>query len=428
MKAIGAVIITLLTSLFFFPFNSSLMPAVNTKLALSLVGLLFLGYTAFQNRNAQLDKTIASVSIWAFAVSFVGLAAVILNGTTDYTYATYIISAWVWLSAAYVVIKFIDWTYGKATLRLVSNFLIVVCVAQCIMSQVTDNNVAVADWVKSFVVSEGFMGIPKGRLYGIGCALDVAGLKFCTVLVLLSYFAVNPSGKISKNLESVLYILAFIIISVLGSMIARTTSVGIGMAIALWIVCPMIYRDKTEVDYRRFFLCAAGCAVVLIPIAVYIYKTNAGFHENLRFGFEGLFSLIEKGTWEVHSNDQMMSMWAWPNNLHTWIIGDGYFGSPRANPFYIGPDLGDFYMGTDIGYCRLIFYFGMIGLMTFSAYFVNCAYQCSFNNPRYTILFWAVLIVNFIGWCKVSSDIFPVFALLLLINPELSDKKKQLAS
>lgn len=416
MKALGAIVITILTSLFFFPFNSSLLPSVNTKLALSLAGLILLGFQGFKLRDGQLDETLLSVSIWALAVSFIGLVSVIVNETSDYTYATYIISAWVWLAAAFVVIKAIESVYGKVTLRLVTNFLVIVCVAQCIISQLTDNNEAIAAWVKSIVASEGFMGIPKGRLYGIGCALDVAGLKFSTVLILLSYFAVNPSGKINKYLECTLYLLAFGIIGVFGSMISRTTAVGIGMAVALWCIYPFISPTHDKNGYKPFIISLALCLIILVPNAVHLYNTNYGFHNNLRFGFEGFFSLVEKGEWQVRSNELMMAMWVWPDDMKTWLIGDGYFNSPRSNPFYVGPDYADFYMGTDIGYCRFIFYFGLIGLLVFSGFFINCAYRCSTNIPSCTILFWAILAVNFIGWCKVSSDIFPIYALLLWIH------------
>lgn len=425
MKFIGAVIIVILTSLFYFPFNSAFLPSVNTKMAMAVLGLALFALKGFQDRNGEIDRTLLSVSVWAFAVSFVGLISVTLNGTPDYTYATYIISLWVWLAGAYVVIRTIELFYGKATLRLVSNFLIAVCVCQCIMSQLTDNYAAVASWVKSFVVSDGFMGIPEGRLYGIGCALDVAGLKFCVVLLLIAYYVVTPSGKINRYLEVGLYLLSFAIIGVCGSMIARTTTIGIGMAVLFWIVYPIVYKDKSKkIDYLSFLQVLVIFLVVLLPAGIYLYRTDPGFKDNLRFGFEGFFSLVEKGEWDVRSNDMMMIMWIWPDNLKTWIIGDGYFDSPMRNPYYIGSNPGDFYMGTDIGYCRFVFYFGIVGLLTFCGFFINCIVRCCRNIPGHAVLFWSILIINFIGWCKVSSDIFPVIALFLLISSSGQDEKE----
>lgn len=121
-----------------------------------------------------------------------------------------------------------------------------------------------------------------------------------------------------------------------------------------------------------------------------------------------------------------MGMWVWPDNLATWLIGDGYFNSPATNPYYIGPLFEGYYMGTDIGYCRFVFYFGLIGLATFGIYFINCAIQCSNIIPQCKIIFWLILLINFIGWAKVSSDIFPIYALILMLgnepNQDLIDK------
>lgn len=62
-------------------------------------------------------------------------------------------------------------------------------------------------------------------------------------------------------------------------------------------------------------------------------------------------------------------MWIWPDNPMTWLIGDGYFNNPiNSNPYYIGPASTNYYMGTDVGYCRFIFYFGLIGLSAFCLY------------------------------------------------------------
>lgn len=427
MKILGSILIVILTSLFYFPFNTSILPTVNTKMILAAMGLILFAYQAAQRRNAEIDKTFMSVSAWALLVSAVGLFSALANGSGDYTYAGYIVSAWVWMGGAYAVIKCIGAVYGKVTLRLLTNILVTVCVIQCILSQIININVSFSEWVDSFMVSTGFMGKAEGRLYGIGCALDVAGLKFCAVLTLLAYFAINPSKKINIYIESSLYVIAFFIIGVLGSMISRTTSIGVLLAIAYWIWASIYNRQSTSKQQARSFWETITVAFLLfIPATIYFYQTDADFHEKLRFGFEGFFSLAEKGEWDVSSNNRLMGMWVWPDNLATWLIGDGYFNSPATNPYYIGPLFEGYYMGTDIGYCRFVFYFGLIGLATFGIYFINCAIQCSNIIPQCKIIFWLILLINFIGWAKVSSDIFPIYALILMLgnepNQDLIDK------
>ena len=424
MKVLGSILITVLTSLFFFPFNTSLLPSVNTKMAIAVIGLMLFAYQIAQKRNGEANSTFVSVSASALFVSVFSLISALANDSGDYTYASYIVSAWVWMGGAYAVIKCIGAVYGKVTLRLLTNILVTVCVTQCILSQIIDTNASFAEWVDSFLVSTGFMGKVEGRLYGIGCALDVAGLKFCAVLILLAYFAVNPSKKINVYIETSLYVVAFFIIGIWGSMISRTTSIGVLIVMAYWIWSSLCSRRSTSEHRTIYFWRTITVAIVLfVPAIIYLYRMDADFYEKLRFGFEGFFSLAETGEWNVSSNDRLMSMWVWPDNAVTWLIGDGYFNSPDANPYYIGPSyIGGYYMGTDIGYCRFVFYFGLIGLAVFCAYFINCARQCSKIVPQCCVLFWLILMINFIGWVKVSSDIFPIYALILMLGEEPMEK------
>ena len=335
---------------------------------------------------------------------------------------------WVWLGGAYVVVKTIEFAYGKVTIRMIGNFLIIVSVAQCVLAQIIANNAIIANLVDEFMVSTGFMGKVESRLYGIGCALDVAGLKFSSVLIMIAYFLANPSSIHRKQLERFLYVSAFLIIAVLGSMIARTTNVGIILSIVLWI-CLWGYRLYHQTNYGDISKAIQTIVIMLflvLPIVYFYYKSNPTFQENIRFAYEGFFSLVEKGEWNVRSNRMLESMIIWPDNLKTWLIGDGYFNSPNNDITYIGKSY-DYYMGTDVGYCRFIFYFGLLGLGLFSLFFIKTAATCSKNNPQYAIVFWMILLLNFIVWIKVSSDIFSVFALFLFVNEKDLELKNDVA-
>ena len=134
----------------------------------------------------------------------------------------------------------------------------------------------------------------------------------------------------------------------------------------------------------------------------------------MRFGFEGFFSLAETGEWQVDSNEMLKSMVVWPEELRTWIIGDGYFLNSRYDPNYLGSaTVEGFYMGTDIGYLRFIFYFGIAGLVWIIAVVAYSAYVCCKYFKEYTWLFVMALLVGLVVWAKVSTDIFLFFYLFL---------------
>ena len=350
-KIFVAFIISIITSLYIFPFNTVSLPSVNTKMAMAALALPLFIFKGAEQRNASLNNSMFGISICGLIVSMIGFASVVINNTHDYSYTSYFVSMWVWLGGAYVVIRAIKLAYGKVTFRLIGNFLILVAVIQCFISQLINANETVANLVGRFMVSTGFMGIVEGRLYGLGCALDVAGIKFCAILIITAFFAVSPISK-RPNLERYIYILAFLIISVFGAMIARTTTIGIILSIFLWIFLYFKYKfigafQKQE-NLVKVVKTLSIYIILLLPVVIYLYNTNELFFTNLRFGFEGFFSLVEEGAWNVKSNKMLVSQIVWPDNFKTWLIGDGYFEFPMNDYYYTGPAY-YYYMGTDVG-------------------------------------------------------------------------------
>ncbi len=51
--------------------------------------------------------------------------------------------------------------------------------------------------------------------------------------------------------------------------------------------------------------------------------------------------------------------------------------------------------------------------MSFSAFIVMAARACAIRLPRYRAMILLLLILNFVVWLKVSTDLFFIFALLL---------------
>lgn len=421
-KLIKVLIAGIAVSCFFFPFELTFLPGVNTKMAMAGAGLVLYAIDLARGRAPKINKDGFVIAVIGVLVSLCGLASVIINNTNDYTYATYFVSMFVWLGGAYTAVKIVKWLHGYVSVELICNYLIGVCAGQCVLALMIDSVPAFKAVVDRFVVGFDFVDTDRltkaGRLYGIGAGLDVAGTRFATVLVIMSVLLQRLSVSRYKNLIW-LYLVAFILISVVGNMMARTTTVGVLVALVYWVMSSGIFNNTLKRSNLRVWKYLLGALCLTLPAIVYLYSNNQQFHDNIRFAFEGFFSMAEKGQWETNSNNILKNMIVFPDNMKTWLIGDGYIENPTyRDPFYVGPVHHGYYMGTDIGYLRFIFYFGLIGLTTFIFYFVKVARTCAIRFPKYATMFMLVLAINMIVWLKVSTDIFLVFAIFLCVSRE----------
>lgn len=417
-RILSIIFTTIITSFYFFPFCFTFLPSVNTKMAMAAFGLVLLGVQLGKARNSVLNKNIFILSVFAAIVSLIGLISVTYNETPDYTYASYIVSMWVWLGGAYVAVSLMRKVHGYASVKLVCNYLIIVCVAQCTLALLIDSYPVVKNFVDGFLASGGHMGKNESRLYGPGCALDVAGSRFAVILIMIAYITTLKDDEVARKYIW-LYIAAFLYITVVGNMMARTTTMGVGLALLYWLGKSGLFSFRVNSEYKYIWNRLGVLLLIAIPFVIYLYDTNPTFKEDIRFAFEGFFSLAEKGEWDVHSNNRLMDMYVFPDNIKTWIIGDGYFDGPSlTDPYYVGPTMTGFYKWTDVGYLRFIFYFGVIGLVAFILYFFKCAQVCVSRFKREALMFWLILLANYILWFKVATDIFLVFALFLCVSEQ----------
>jgi len=421
------LLIGILTSLFFFPFEFMALPGINTKMMLAVTGLFFVAFQLVKRRTFTIPIELLALVFIAGAVSLVSLLSITINQTPDTTYVSYIVSFSVWLSAAFAVCCCMKAVHREIGVQLVLNYLTGVCVFQCIMALVIDSYPAVQSFVDRYIAQGQDLMHEINRLYGIGALLDVAGARFSAVLVGLGFYLSEVSKPLKPGTR-VIYIISFLVISIIGNMIARTALVGVAVGLG-FIILGQIFRpsDYTSNQKQMAFFTWVGVLAIGILICVVLYNTNPQARRLFRFGFEGFFSLVEKGHWETSSTDKLVqTMVVFPETLHTWIIGDGYFLNSRYDVNYLGDatDQG-FYMGTDVGYLRFIFYFGIVGLIPMMMVILYSAYVCAKHFRREAWLFVLAALVGLIVWFKVSTDIFLFFALFLSAAALQEDTSKQ---
>ena len=420
-----AIIFTgIIVSLFYFPLQSYLPMGMNTKMCLAVIGLILGVVGSKQNKGFEIPDNVLKLIVISVLVSLVGYISVVYNGTSDFAYATYVVSMLVWFSAAYSVCFLIRTVHSSVSIELISKYLIGVCVFQCIIAQLIDASPAI-NTIAKYIMNDNKAWVESvNRIYGIGAELDTAGIRFSIALVMTAFLLTKERLNSRKWW---LYSACFVVITVLGSMIARTTYVGtiVGLMYALIVYKPWLM--KLNKSNARFLLVLLLVVVICIVCGVYLYKTDVRIYKLSRFAFEGFFNLVEKDEWSIASNNKLNSMIVFPETMKTWIIGDGYCSNPIvSDPYFIGKYISGWYMGTDIGYLRFIFYFGIIGLIVFSYFMCYAAKVCLDYLPGYKDVILMCLLVGFVCWTKVSTDVWLVFALFICVANMQSLEQEQI--
>lgn len=411
-----------LTDFYIFPFEPVALPGINVKMILAGLSLLYICFLLATRRTASIGTDLLKIFFLTVPISLFSLLSNVINDTSDYSFNFYFVSVFVWMAAGFFVVSMIKECHHKLCVELVANYLIGVCCLQCVLAMCMEYNPTFKMFVDGLMGgSEAFMGDAGDRVHGLGCALDVAGGRFAAVLIFVSYFITNVVDK----LKLFLYISAFVLIAVVGNMIARTTTVGVVLSLLY-----MLYDYyKGNPSGNRFGVYFTGILCIVLPVIVILYNISDMFYQQIRFGFEGFFSLVETGRWESNSNNILLkNMIVFPDNLKTWIIGDGYGANPTDNdPYYIGENYHGFYKGTDIGYLRFIFFFGVLGMISMIIFFVGMwrIYCARFVNLKLVLFF--LLLLNLVIWFKATTDLLPIFVLLFgitQIDQESFEKNK----
>lgn len=410
-RAVLTSVLVIVMSCYFFPFEFTFLPdGLNTKIMLAMLAFPLLGIHFLIEKSITIHRELLIAIIFAMIFSVIGYISMDINNSKDTSYANYIISFSTWLLGAYSVCVIIRGVHGYLDFELLFNYLIVVCVIQCFLALLIDYNSSVKLWVDTYISQAPVADVEflnrVDRLYGVGAAVDVAGTRFSIVLVGLVAVLNTLRKKKSKLLQITLYWVAFVLIAVVGNMISRTTVVGVALAFGYMVFTSNFLKESWGVYKISYNVAIVSVTLILVLVVVYFYQNDLEVREQLRFAFEGFFNWVEEGKWYTGSTDRLNSvMWIWPesSDVKTWLIGKATFDNWHA-------------VGTDIGYCRFVFYSGLLGLITFSVFFIYNAWACNKMVPGYPLFFCFLLALTFIIWLKVATDLFIIYALFYSLS------------
>ena len=395
-----------IVSCYFFPFSLSFLPsAVNTKMMLAAVGVVCITNYWILVKQFICTKDLLWAGVFAMVFSVLCFISINYNYTDDYSYVTYFISFFTWLAGAYAVYSLLRAYHGKVTFKLLTFYLAGVCTAQCILALMIDRIPVFKSLVDTYIVQGHEFLDRVNRLYGIGASLDPAGTRFSVVLIMIAFLLFHDEEIRSNTKKMITLLSAFFIISIIGNMVARTTTAGMLIGLAYMMFSMHLFRAQLKKELINMWKILIGVIVVAVVVATYFYYRDPQIYELLRFAFEGFFSWVETGKWATDSTDKLQAvMWVWPTTLKGWTIGTGRFES--------------FIYSTDIGYCRFILYCGLVGFSVFALFFVYNSYVLARKFYEYRLFFLALCALSFIIWLKVATDLFVVYALFYCLDDD----------
>lgn len=401
---IGIFLGTMVSFYIFHVYFTFIPQTINSKMMLAAFGLAAFLLKGIREHALYFSRRTIIAGIMSVAFSIWVLFSITINRSHQTVYADYWTSFATWMGGAYGVYVLLRSVYKRVDLPLLTRYLTYVCLAQCALALMIDNIPIVKTAVQAIFWAGYDFYENIGRLYGIGCALDPAGIRFGCVLLLIGHqIATNPEVTGNKS-RMAKYITAFILITIVGSMIARTTSVGAAIALAYILYRHVHIQRGGFVSGRqlRMFAIFTALLVVIVFAAIFLYRTNETAHQYLRFAFEGFFNWVETGEFRTTSTDILDNMWIWPTNFRDWILGTGIIGVR--------------YWRTDIGYCNFVLYCGLIGLVIYASYYIYCGLSLIGKFKNAYILMLLLLLFQAAIWAKVMTDIFFILALLFCID------------
>lgn len=353
--------------IFIFSIHFVFFP-IRLRLILAAFGLYYL-YK--DTRNVKMPyyelKLFRGLVISVFLLWVVVASSSILNSYWDMELFKYPISILISLSAAYCFLRIADCFFKEtfSTGKLL-NYIVGISIVECIIAIVMFFTPSLKDLVFSVVhytpmAKEAHeMDMGGVRFMGIGAQYFDGGIFMALALFYMSILLM----KSKKSSHTIGLLFAFVFVSAVGSAIARTTLVGTLVSF-IYLMFAMTFRGKNKFVFFTF-------VAIVSVVSLWIFNTYIKENVFLEGTFERAFSVFTSFNETGKIERTGVGDYTKPVDMMTWIIGDAKMADP------LNPTLG-YYKGIDIGVWRLIWGYGVCGLL---AYCLVQLYLCRLTRLK----------------------------------------------
>lgn len=409
---------SLLGILFFiyiYPLKFIFFPFASTRVIIGVFGCLLLlinGLTHNSKNIFIIKKDWWSVFISLAAILSIAIFSNLLNGTKETYFISFPLSMIGIFGATYIVARVVKAIYHHVSFNIIARYIIICVVIQMIITTVMLISPSIKDFALKILAEdyqkEVGIGIDSNifnslRIIGFGSQFFAAGVVNCFALILI---VILINYKVKRNEKTTFLKIGFALVSIVGTILSRTTLIGIILSIVL-----LAYKAKISIPKLR------SINLLFIVVAFFTYFAYF-FSSSMQKDIYNLSKLVTEmfdnySKITSTSTNQLYSFYEiYPNNFKTWVIGDGYY----AKPF----DPTGYYMDTDVGYARLIFYFGIIGLLAYLVYQTTLIKIANkITNNEFPLFFFTIFVLLIILNLKGMTDITSLVSLFLFCEPNL---------
>lgn len=351
----------------------------------------------------QQDWKVLKLSMVFIPILIVSLLSIIINKTSDLYFVKLAILTPIRIFGLIPIMLLIKHTYGKIHYTTIIWLFLICGIIQMFL--------AISMWLipslknnlytllASSELSDMILEKTDGfRLNGFGTNFFGSGIVHGFMLILAILLLLTKNTTMRSN---IMVMFICIILFLGGMMMARTTLVGACFAIIIYLLSQRNWLSNFKL-FLGFLLIISLSIMILSRISTSLFGQ---FESLFEFGFEMFFNYFAWGEVSTSSTDIMMNMYIFPKDFYTWLLGDGLWTDSLT---------GFYYMGTDIGYCRMIFYFGIIGTLTF---FICCKKMIAYisnrgigiNKSIFFIIFILICTLNLKGFTSMFTLLSPFY-------------------
>ncbi|WP_334124750.1 O-antigen polymerase [Empedobacter brevis] len=402
---------------YIYPIYLKFFP-IPTDRIIQIVGFLFLLINSIFRKKVLTNKHL----LYTYFISLIFLVLIYLVQNWNYTeidwyFFKYHLDIFLNFFSAYLIVFLLYKIDKNNIFENLLDSIVLVSFIQAIISLIFFFVPSIFEMYTSLLSENSNQGLISRlsqidkRLMGVGSAFFSGVIKY-SIPFFIAIILPKLNTKLYQNTK--LYFACILLITIAGVMTGRTFFIAIFLGIALYL--SFSFKNFFKLIFKIF------PTVILIFISIYFISFSFIDQEKLdrvyNFVFEIFINYQESGEISSRSTEGTLSMYKFPTNNKTWLIGDGRMLM----------DNGSYYMKSDVGYVRLIFYFGIVltilyFIYQFSIYLILMkSSKRKFLKYFFLMLFIWLLILNFKGLATFNNYLI-LFLLVISINKNFILKK-----